>query len=98
MNDPQFYDSGTNLPKNHDTLVEYWTKNINEIAHDLLLSSDWLVIRKQESNIDIPTEWLEYRANVRNVANTIKSQMITTTDFDAFVTLVSNVNWPSKPS
>lgn len=97
MWDPQFYVNGTDVPKDHETLVSEWLPMVNSQAYDLLLPSDWMVIRKQENGTEIPVEWAEYRTNVRTVADSTRAALEAETDFDAFVDIASNIPWPVSP-
>jgi hypothetical protein len=63
----------------------------------MLLPSDWLIIRKQENNTDIPADWTTYREAVRTTTALAISDMEATTDIDAFIASVTSVQWPVSP-
>lgn len=46
-----------------------------QIAASLLASSDWYVIRKNESGVEIPLEVLAYRGLIREISNTRESEI-----------------------
>lgn len=97
MWDPRFYVDGKDIQKDHDTLVAEWIPIVNAQAYNLLLPSDWMVIRKQENGTEIPPDWAQYRTDVRTVAEQTKAALIAELDFDAFVVIASNIPWPVSP-
>lgn len=51
--------------------------------NQLLLESDWVVIKAQETGQSVSRAWLEYREALRNI--TLQPNL-------------QNINWPVKPS
>lgn len=49
----------------------------------LLEETDWLIIRNQEQNIEIPSSWKAYRQELRDITKTYKS--------------ILDVVWPTPP-
>lgn len=56
-----------------------------------------MVVRKTEDNTDIPTEWTQYRSQVRLTCQVAISGMNATTDIEHFVAFVTTVQWPASP-
>ncbi len=102
--DKRFYDlvqssdgSWAAIPKDLAGLKTSWTAQFKQTAYTMLLPSDWLIIRKQENNTDIPADWTTYREAVRvRTADTITA-LEAATDIDAFIAAVTNVEWPVSP-
>jgi hypothetical protein len=86
----------TAIPKDLPTLKTTWTAQFKQTAWTLLQPSDWLVIRKQENNTAIPTDWATYREAVRTTCELAITDMQATTDLDAFIASVTSVQWPNS--
>ena len=81
---------------------------INDIAYGLLQPNDWMVVRNAESSKAIPSNWLDYRVNVRSTDNYIKTKINAVADVDALAALyVYNDatppvrplgEWPTEPT
>lgn len=94
---PNLDGSWTSTPKDLDGLKKSWTAQFKQTAYSMLLPSDWLIIRKQENNTDVPADWTTYREAVRvKTADTITA-LEAATDIDAFITAVTTVQWPVSP-
>jgi len=89
--------SWTAIPKDLDGLKKTWTAQFKQTAYTMLLPSDWLIIRKQENNTDVPADWTSYREAVRTTTALAISDMEATTDIEAFIASVTSVQWPVSP-
>jgi len=98
MADPNFYQYDTVLPINHYDLVSIWTDKINQLAYQLLLPSDWMVVRLLEVGTEIPVQWRNYRTAVRETAQQSIASFAVTTDIDQFIALTKSISWPSQPA
>ena len=94
---PNLDGSWTAIPKDLAGLKTTWTAQFKQTAYTMLLPSDWLIIRKQENNTDIPADWTSYREAVRTTTALTISDMEAATDIDAFIASVSSVQWPVSP-
>ena len=56
-------------------------------AGGLLAPTDWMVVRKSETNDAIPADVLSYRAAVRAASGTIEAAIAAVTTLDAFMAL-----------
>ena len=79
-----------NLPKDIDDLKTQWIKQQKEIAASLFAPTDWYIIRKVDTNIDIPADVKQYRDEVRLTSGLREDQISQAATFDEFVALVTN--------
>jgi len=56
-------------------------------AGGLIAPTDWMVVRKSETNDAIPADVLSYRAAVRTASGTIEAAITAVTTLDAFMAL-----------
>jgi hypothetical protein len=89
--------SWTAIPKDLDGLKKTWTAQFKQTAYTMLLPSDWLIIRKQENSTAIPADWTSYREAVRTKTADTITALKAATDIDAFIAVVTNVQWPVSP-
>ena len=67
-----------------------WIRKQKEIAASLFAPTDWFIIRKADTGIDVPTEIKQYRDMVRITSGLREDQIKQTSTFDEFVALVTN--------
>ena len=77
-------------------LKSNWITTIKTTANSLLVKTDWMVIRKFERDIDIPTDTATYRAAVITEANRLETAITATTTVEELVTVISSQNWPKE--
>lgn len=85
------------IPKDLDGLKTAWKAQFKQTAYTMLLSSDWLVVRKTEVGTAIPAEWSSYRDMVRSTCTMAIGDIEAATDIDAFITAATSVVWPTGP-
>lgn len=100
--DDQFYmitqnDDGTYnaTPKDIDGLKKHWIAYVQMIAHNTLSTTDWMVIRKVERNVDIPTETATYRAAVITECTRLVTAIQGCADVPALIAVVTTQGWPA---
>ena len=96
--DDRFYwvDGNNNgTPKDLDGLKTQWTKQVDQIAYSLLFPTDWMIVRKAEVGTDIPADTVTYRTAVRTAAASNRAAIAGAADFNAFVSVVTALNWPT---
>jgi len=71
-------------------LKTQWIKQQKEIAASLFAPTDWYIIRKVDTNIDIPADVKQYRDEVRLTSGLREDQISLAATFDEFVALVTN--------
>lgn len=91
--DDRFY-WGADNPKDLDALKSQWIAQIKDTANKLLSSSDWMIIRKVERNIDIPASITTYRAAVIAECTRLVTSITSCTDVPALITIVTTQGWP----
>jgi len=99
---------GTATAKDLDTLKTLHKESIDQQAYSFLQPNDWMVVRNAESSKAIPTDWLDYRVDVRSTASSMKDKIDAVSDVDALAALyVYNDatppvrplgEWPTPPS
>jgi hypothetical protein len=97
--EPEHYDDrfywGVDNPKDLDGLKAQWINQVNQTAYSLLVQTDWMIVRKAETNVDVPTETLTYRAAIRTAAVTNRTAITNASDVPALVSVATNMYWPS---
>ena len=88
----------TAIPKDLNGLKKTWTAQFKQTAYTMLLSSDWMVVRKVEEGTEVPPVWDSYRHSVRVACAQAITDLEATTDIDAFITAVTTVQWPRDPN
>ena len=99
---------GTATANDLDTLKTLHKESIDQQAYSFLQPNDWMVVRKAESSKAIPTDWLDYRVDVRSTASSMKDKIDAVSDVDALAALyVYNDasppvrplgEWPTQPT
>jgi hypothetical protein len=96
----QVYDSATQTMVNTAErlvtkgLKSQWTATVKDTANKLLASSDWMVIRKAERNVDIPAATTTYRTAVIAECTRLVAAITACTDVPALITVVTTQGWP----
>lgn len=91
--DDRFY-WGVDNPKDLDMLKTTWTTQIKDTANKLLVTSDWMIIRKIERSIDVPTTTAVYRALVIAECTRLVNVIIACTDVPSLISIVTTQGWP----
>jgi hypothetical protein len=75
-------------------LKSNWTAQVKDTANKLLAQTDWMVIRKAERDVSIPTATATYRAAVLTECTRLVGAIAGASDVQAFITVVTTQNWP----
>jgi hypothetical protein len=88
-----------NLPKDIDDLKTQWIKQQKEIAASLFAPTDWYIIRKVDTGIDVPNAIKLYRDEIRLSSDGREDQISQVTTVEELITLVNGnlVPWPTNP-
>ena len=70
-----------------------WTAQVKDTANKLLAQTDWMVIRKAERDVSIPTATATYRAGVITECSRLVTAISGAADVPALITVVTNQNW-----
>jgi hypothetical protein len=69
---------------------------IKSTANSLLSSTDWMVIRKAERDVAIPSATVTYRAAVITEATRLETAINAATTVEGLITVVQSANWPQQ--
>jgi hypothetical protein len=70
------------------------TTEVKEIANTRLAPTDWMVIRKYERDVAIPSATATYRAAVITECARLETAIANASDVDALATVIAGQNWP----
>ena len=93
--DDRFY-WGVDNPKDLAILKTTWTAQVKDTANKLLAQTDWMVIRKAERDVAIPTATVTYRAAVITECSRLVAAIAGASDITAFIAVVTAQNWPQE--
>ena len=100
--EPEYYDDrfywGVGNPKDLAGLKTQWINQVNQTAYSLLVQTDWMIVRKAETAVDVPAATLTYRAAVRADANTNRSAVNAAADVEALIAAIAAFVWPVDPN
>ena len=72
------------------------TNKVKSNAGTLLSHTDWMVIRKAERDVAIPSATATYRAAVITECTRLESAIAAAGDVDALATVMTAQNWPEE--
>lgn len=70
--------------KFNDSIPAMELEQLRSERNQMLASSDWVVVKAQETGTDVPSSWITYRQELRDITKTYKT--------------LEEVKWPTKPS
>jgi hypothetical protein len=70
------------------------TARVRKHARALLIDTDWLMIRKLETEKSAPQAILDHRASIRAASNDAEQAIDTAADVGAIETIISSIVWP----
>lgn len=79
---------------------EFLSKRVNARAYGLLQPTDWIIIRRLETEEEMPVSLVEWRAAVREEAKRKATQLAAAEDLESLDTLCRDpefTTWPAKP-
>ena len=77
-------------------LKSVMTEQVKTTANKLLDKTDWMVIRKYERSVAIPSATETYRAAVITECGRLESAIAGVSDVDALATVMDGQNWPTE--
>ena len=80
----------------HQGLKTVMTEQVKVKANKLLSNTDWMVIRKYERDVAIPSATVTYRAAVITECARLESAIAGAGDVDALATVMNAQNWPTE--
>jgi hypothetical protein len=75
-------------------LKSNWTAQVKDTANKLLAQTDWMVIRKAERDVAIPTATATYRAAVLTECSRLVTAIAGCADVPALIAVVGAQGWP----
>jgi hypothetical protein len=75
-------------------LKSNWTAQVKDTAKKLLAQTDWMVIRKAERDVAIPTATATYRAGVITECSRLVTAIAGCADVPALIAVVGAQGWP----
>ena len=72
------------------------TAQVKETANSLLSQTDWMVIRKAERDVAIPSATATYRAAVITECARLETAIANASDVDALATVMAGQDWPEE--
>jgi len=77
-------------------LKSVMTSQVKDTANKLLAKTDWMVIRKAERDVAIPSATATYRAAVITECARLETAIANASDVDALATVMAGQNWPKE--
>ena len=103
----QVYDSSANDGKGamvdtsekmvNQGLKTTMSEQVKQTANSLLSNTDWMVIRKAERDVAIPSATATYRAAVLTECARLETAITNAADVDALAVVMAAQNWPKEP-
>tara|TARA_R100001163_G_C5054892_1_gene191402 strand:- start:834 stop:1436 length:603 start_codon:yes stop_codon:yes gene_type:complete len=72
------------------------TEQVKNVANSLLANTDWMVIRKAERDVAIPSATATYRAAVLTECTRLETAITNAADVDAVAAVMNAQNWPRE--
>ena len=73
-----------------------WIAKVKDTAGKMLAQTDWMVIRKAERDVAIPSDVVTKRAAIVAECTRLETAITAATDMDAFIAVVQDQRWPSE--
>lgn len=94
--DDRFYwDGNIDNPKDLDGLKAQFVAQVKDTAGKLLAQTDWMVVRKVERNIDIPSEVALKRTGIVKEVNRLEVDINATETVEDLIEVLNVQNWGS---
>lgn len=92
--DDRFYWNGDiNNPKDLDGLKTQFVAQVKDTAGKLLSQTDWVVIRKAERNVEIPSEIALKRTQIVTEANRLETDINASSTVENLIEVLNTQNW-----
>jgi len=72
------------------------TEKVKDITNGLLSKTDWMIIRKVERSVNVPSATETYRTAVLTECGRLESAIAGVSDVDALATVMAGQNWPTE--
>jgi len=71
-----------------------WKAQVKDTAGKMLAQTDWMVIRKAERDVAIPSATVTQRAAIITECARLETAITNAADMDAFIAVVQDQQWP----
>ncbi len=71
-----------------------WILQVKDTAGKMLAQTDWMVIRKAERDVAIPSATVTQRAAIVTECTRLETAITAAADMDAFIAVVQDQRWP----
>lgn len=88
----------TSTPKDLTGVKTNAINQINSTAYNILLPTDWMVVKAVETSTSVSPAWNSWRQSVRNTATASVNGVEGATNVDEVAAVMSNINWPKDPN
>jgi hypothetical protein len=72
------------------------TEKVKDITNGLLSKTDWMIIRKVERSVNVPSATETYRTAVLTECGRLESAIAGVSDVDALKVVMDGQNWPTE--
>lgn len=76
-------------------LKSQWIFTVKDIANKSLSQTDWMLVRKIERDIDVPSTVATYRAGVVAESSRLETAINAATTIEELITAVESASWPT---
>lgn len=87
---------GIDNPKDLTQLKTTWTSYFKQHANTMLATSDWMVIRKAERDVELPVKTAIYRSAVVTECSRLETAISNVSTVEDLVDVVNGQNWPTN--
>ena len=77
-------------------LKSVMTEKVKDTTNKLLSKTDWMIIRKVERSVNVPSATETYRNAVLTECGRLESAIAGVSDVDALATVMAGQNWPTE--
>jgi hypothetical protein len=77
-------------------LKSVMTEKVKDITNGLLSKTDWMIIRKVERSVNVPSATETYRTAVLTECGRLETAIGNASDVDALATVMAGQNWPTE--
>ena len=77
-------------------LKSQWIAQVKDTAGKMLSATDWMVIRKVERDVDLPSAVATFRSAVLTEADRLETAIAGAASVEALIAVVNSQNWPAN--
>jgi hypothetical protein len=77
-------------------LKSQWIAQVKDTAGKMLSATDWMIIRKIERGVELPTNIQAFRTAVLAEANRLEAAIAGCADVEALIAVVATQQWPTN--